>query len=148
MPIRPEKQKLYPPKKAWAKIRAEVLARDRNKCRGCGLRNYTYGIRWRGGGFYCAPLSAQISPGASSRWAETSYGDDLHSNKGALIHIVLTIAHMDHDPTNNGKPGKRPNLRALCQRCHNRYDREHRQANARETRAKKKGTTDGPQRPL
>jgi hypothetical protein len=32
--------------------------------------------------------------------------------------VVLTIAHMDHDPTNNA-PG---NLRALCNRCHLAWD--------------------------
>lgn len=32
--------------------------------------------------------------------------------------VVLTVAHLDHDPTNNDPA----NLRALCQRCHNRYD--------------------------
>jgi 5-methylcytosine-specific restriction endonuclease McrA len=33
-------------------------------------------------------------------------------------HVVLTIAHLDHDPTNNTWD----NLRALCQRCHLRHD--------------------------
>lgn len=42
------------------------------------------------------------------------------------IRIVLTIAHLDHDPTNNGTPGDRPNLKALCQQCHNRHDATHR----------------------
>ena len=34
--------------------------------------------------------------------------------------VVLTIAHMDHDPANN----RESNLRALCQRCHLFHDRE------------------------
>jgi 5-methylcytosine-specific restriction endonuclease McrA len=34
------------------------------------------------------------------------------------IRIVLTIAHLDHDTTNN----EMSNLAALCQRCHLRYD--------------------------
>lgn len=37
-------------------------------------------------------------------------------------HVVLTVAHLDHDPTNNDEQ----NLKAMCQRCHNRYDVEHR----------------------
>jgi hypothetical protein len=36
--------------------------------------------------------------------------------------VVLTIAHLDHDPENNDFG----NLRAWCQRCHNTYDIEHR----------------------
>jgi len=34
------------------------------------------------------------------------------------VKIVLTIAHMDHTPENC----EEENLKALCQRCHNRYD--------------------------
>lgn len=36
--------------------------------------------------------------------------------------IVLTIAHLDHTPEHN----TRENLRALCQKCHNTYDAQHR----------------------
>jgi 5-methylcytosine-specific restriction endonuclease McrA len=36
--------------------------------------------------------------------------------------IVLTIAHLDHTPENCA----RENLRALCQKCHNKYDAKHR----------------------
>lgn len=38
------------------------------------------------------------------------------------VYIVLTIAHLDHDPENWDVPDDR--LAALCQRCHLRYDRE------------------------
>ena len=44
--------------------------------------------------------------------------------------VVLTVAHLDQDPGNNDPP----NLRALCQRCHNAHDQPHRQANAFRTR--------------
>ena len=44
--------------------------------------------------------------------------------------IVLTIAHLDHTPENNA----RENLRALCQKCHNKYDAKHRA----ETRRRRK----------
>lgn len=36
--------------------------------------------------------------------------------------VVLTIAHLDHDPSHN----EDDNLRAMCQRCHNTYDLHHR----------------------
>ncbi|MCK5633007.1 hypothetical protein KAH94_04610, partial [bacterium] len=32
--------------------------------------------------------------------------------------VVLTVAHLDHDPTNN----KESNLAAMCQKCHFAYD--------------------------
>jgi 5-methylcytosine-specific restriction endonuclease McrA len=36
--------------------------------------------------------------------------------------VVLTIAHLDHTPENcTGE-----NLKALCQKCHNKYDAKHR----------------------
>ncbi|MEM9600271.1 MAG: hypothetical protein AAF926_04540, partial [Pseudomonadota bacterium] len=44
--------------------------------------------------------------------------------------VVLTIAHMDHDPSNSDDT----NLRAWCQRCHNVYDLPHRRKNAARTR--------------
>jgi 5-methylcytosine-specific restriction endonuclease McrA len=48
--------------------------------------------------------------------------------------IVLTIAHLDHDISNN-EPS---NLRALCQRCHLRWDHAQHQINAALTRARKR----------
>ncbi len=48
--------------------------------------------------------------------------------------VVLTVAHLDHDPANND----RANLRLLCQRCHNAHDAPHRRATAaRRARAAK-----------
>jgi len=51
------------------------------------------------------------------------------------IKIVLTIAHLDHDITNNDPA----NLRALCQRCHLHYDQEHHQRSRRKNRTEKSG---------
>ena len=39
-----------------------------------------------------------------------------HPVTGSIV--VLTVAHLDHDPTNNDPA----NLRALCQRCHLTHD--------------------------
>jgi 5-methylcytosine-specific restriction endonuclease McrA len=43
------------------------------------------------------------------------------------------VAHLDHDPANCAPE----NLRALCQRCHLRYDRFEHGRNAAETRRRK-----------
>ena len=45
-----------------------------------------------------------------------------HPLTGAVI--VLTVAHLDYTPENCGDD----NLLADCRRCHNRYDRAHRNA--------------------
>ena len=55
---------------------------------------------------------------------------------GKRVQVILTIAHLDHDPTHNDPS----NLAALCQRCHNRYDMKHRRANAEKTKQKNKET--------
>lgn len=55
-----------------------------------------------------------------------------HPLTGATV--VLTIAHLDHQPENCAEE----NLRALCQRCHNRYDQRHRQRHAAQTRRAQK----------
>lgn len=49
--------------------------------------------------------------------------------------VVLTVAHLDHDPSNCA-PG---NLLALCQKCHNSYDAPSRRAGIRERREKASG---------
>lgn len=49
--------------------------------------------------------------------------------------VVLTIAHLDHQPENNDPA----NLKALCQRCHLTYDAKHHAKNARVTRERKSG---------
>lgn len=53
-----------------------------------------------------------------------SYGSEYYVLK--TVEIVLTIAHLDHQPENCDPD----NLRAWCQRCHNRYDAPHRRRNA------------------
>jgi hypothetical protein len=39
--------------------------------------------------------------------------------------VVLTVAHLDHDIKNNSFF----NLKALCQKCHNNYDKDYRKQN-------------------
>jgi|PlaIllAssembly_1097288.scaffolds.fasta_scaffold00011_8 5-methylcytosine-specific restriction endonuclease McrA len=114
MPIKPENKALYP--KDWKAIRAEVLGRAQNKCESCGAPNRT----------------------CIERYSDGRIRTQLQRHKGSeQVHIVLTIAHLDHDPTNNGEPGNRPNLRALCQQCHNRHDAKMRAEHARATRRSK-----------
>ena len=113
MPIKPENKHLYP--KNWKQIRQSILERANNKCEFCGVENYAEGYRDEDGKFV-------ISEGMQQ---ET---DALDGYK--IIKIVLTIAHLDHNPQNCNPE----NLRALCQKCHLNYDIEHH----RETRRNSK----------
>lgn len=118
MPIRPEMKSKYPPRKEWLALRESILARAGQRCEFCGVPNYAEIVRHQGtdytlvGGF----ASAVVDIGCK------------------VVTVILTIAHLDQDPTHND-PG---NLRALCQRCHNRHDAPHRARNAAATRARKK----------
>lgn len=49
-----------------------------------------------------------------------------HSVTGGVV--VLTVAHLDHTPENCSED----NLKAMCQRCHNRYDAPMRRAGIRQ----------------
>lgn len=106
MPIRPSERARYP--QNWRQISEGIRARaeGRCECQGeCGLHRTTPG-----------PRRCVERHGEPAKWA-----------KGK---VVLTVAHLDHQPENCDPE----NLRAMCQRCHLRYDHDHHQANARATR--------------
>ena len=46
----------------------------------------------------------------------------VENEQGKKIKVILTIAHLNHTP----EDCRPENLRALCQRCHNKYDAKHR----------------------
>ena len=102
----------YPPN--WlSEIRPQILARAGNQCEcqgECGLHQTHPG-----------PRRCVERHGEPAQWA-----------KGK---IVLTVAHLDHNVLNCDPE----NLRALCQRCHLRYDGQHHRQNAAATRRLKKG---------
>jgi hypothetical protein len=119
MPIKPENKKLYP--KDWKQIRKRILERARNRCEFCLVANYVKVNRNDCG----IPADLGLLHNLKEYIA---YKDH------KAITIVLTIAHLDHDPTNNDPE----NLRALCQKCHLTYDAKHHAHNAHETRRKGK----------
>ena len=55
-----------------------------------------------------------------------------HPDTGSTV--VLSVAHLNHDTTNND----RSNLKVLCARCHLRHDAPYHAQNARQTRIRKK----------
>jgi len=93
MPIHPENKNRYP--KDWKQISLAIKERSgwQCECEGeCGLHP----------GKRCEELHRE-----PAKWA-----------KGT---VILTVAHLDHQPENCGEG----NLKAMCQRCHLRYDVTH-----------------------
>jgi len=101
MPIRSENKDKYPPN--WPEIRDLVRQRSRGQCEKCGIMDGALGYRDQFGNFHELEGTA----------IEAARADGT-----TLLKIVLTVAHLDHDPTHNDLS----NLRHWCQQCHNRYD--------------------------
>lgn len=117
MPIKPENKKLYP--KNWKEIRQQILERANNECEFCGVENHEIGYRNKDGIFIRTP--------------SLSYQEAAKHLGYKVFKIVLTIAHLDHNPQNNNPE----NLRALCQKCHLNYDKEHHAESRKKTRKNK-----------
>ena len=119
MPISKENRALYPPE--WRTvIRPAILERAGHCCEFCSVANYAYGARDLEGTWHDEDAIHHMNSDAG----EMAFGEFPN-----MIKIVLTIAHLDHNPQNNDYS----NLRALCQKCHNRHDAAHRSANRART---------------
>lgn len=90
----------------WNEIRTRILKRANDCCEKCGLPNYAW---------------------VNRKTREICLQDDENA-----IRIVLTIAHLDHIPEHC----EDENLLALCQKCHNIYDVDHRKQTRRKTKLK------------
>jgi len=144
MPIKPENKGLYPSN--WDEIRKRILTRDKNCCYTCGLHDHSVGYRNQKGAFI--PCSGNLVMEDYGHGWNPSTGYPLSFKEAKemaafqtmtdefgyqYIVIVLTIAHLDHNPENCIDT----NLASLCQRCHNIYDRPHRNETMRLERQKK-----------
>ena len=124
MPIRPENRARYP--KDWDAISRAVRDRAGNRCEWCGVENGKLGGRTGDGTWFDAqPLG---DDGLRLKWprpGDNAYcGTHEHGFVLRIVRIILTVAHLDHTPENCDPA----NLKALCQRCHNRYDAKMRAA--------------------
>lgn len=112
------------PKNWRSEIRPSILARAKNKCEECGIDNYAEGWRDKEGNFITWKEIEDALENNGYDYFEHELrhhlGKDWEFKKKAT-KIVLTISHQDHDIKNNDPE----NLKALCQRCHLRHDREH-----------------------
>ena len=103
-------------------IRPAILSRANNQCECCGLENKTKGIRDLDGTFYNIEyIMSELENKGIDLFYNVLKGTLTKDGKAKVIKIVLTIAHLDHDITNNDYN----NLKAMCQKCHLNYDKEH-----------------------
>lgn len=160
MPIKPENKARYP--KDWKQVRERILERSGHRCewtqdgKRCTASHHAVGTwekrdglwRWTpdhgngpcdaaGQGLAWPSLQRLTWPEARQFAAELDW-DEISGEKPKPIVIVLTVAHLDHDPQNCDPS----NLRAWCQRHHLAYDHEHHQRNAQATRRSKSGNLD------
>lgn len=142
MPIRPENKHLYPggspTSSEWKAIRAKILERAKDCCERCRAPNRVVVRRrderlwgtftYEDDGLFIL-RSADRDRVIAYRSVDDHLPDDGYwQGHTRPVRIIFTIAHLDHDPTNNDPE----NLRALCQRCHNRHDAAHRAAGRKE----------------
>lgn len=129
MPIKTENMARYPggstTSREWLEIRQEVLERAGHKCEQCGVPDRTTVLRVKAPGFehWIDPASGHAHDADTGEFLGAVRGSEMPFGK--FCRIVLTIAHLDHDPTNNGMPGNRSNVKALCQRHHLAWDAKH-----------------------
>lgn len=119
MPIRKELRGLYP--KNWKQISHRIrFVRAGGKCERCEAPH----------GWYRSQTGWVIDPMIA---ATGLMGDAIDEVK--LSKIILTTAHLNHDPTDN----REENLAALCQRCHLAHDLKHHLTSRRVNREKETG---------
>jgi len=130
--------------KNWKQISRFIrFYRAQNRCEVCGVDNYAVGYRENGifnpiaGNIY-ADMAGEgksypsLQPLTYSEAKEIADFENEWDTEGRkYIVIVLTVAHLDHDIENNSFF----NLKAMCQKCHNDYDKSYRRNN----RNKRKG---------
>lgn len=112
----------YHPK--WSLISRLIrFKRAKNRCEKCGVKNSKV-IKRIGLGKWREPNGAEWSQLHLYHYRyKWSYKESV--KKAGLTIIVLTVAHLDHDKTNN----RFSNLSALCQSCHLHHDKAHHAAN-------------------
>ena len=126
MPIRQSEKARYP--KDWPQISKAIRDRAGQKCEKCGAPNG----QWiaRGEGIHAGTY--MLADGGATYDAETGeflgHARGSEYNARSVVRVVLTVAHLDHQPENCDPE----NLRAWCQRCHNAYDAPIRRAGIKE----------------
>lgn len=142
MPVKPENKSRYPMN--WKQISEDIrFNRANNRCEVCGVANYAVGHRDENGSFI--PISGNVfadyaGEGLSypslkcltyseAKAIADSENENCEDGQKYIV-VVLTVAHLDHQPENCDYS----NLMAMCQKCHNNYDRKHRDRTIRKSK--------------
>lgn len=99
----------YP--KDWPEIRQRILTRAGHKCEQCGFNNYQ--------------IVLSVVSGGRRVWVDMDIAEAMtkvEMRDFKEVKVILTIAHLDHDETNENISDDR--LMAMCQLCHLAYDLE------------------------
>lgn len=113
----------------WREIRAMIIARAGERCECTGQCGHKHSDGRCG-----VPNRARINRGIDFPWRwmreddrfdllESDYvslAEEAYQYSDDAIRVVLTVAHIDHDESNNDPA----NLLAMCQFCHLSMDRE------------------------
>lgn len=129
MPIRPDLRKHYETE-AWKVARDAVVRRSEGRCEFCGVMGGEIGYRDHCGDFQTV---LPFADGGSFEIGDRVEDRSAHPFRYyTVFRIVLTCAHLDHNPED---PPRVDRLAHLCQQCHNRHDAPHR---AKERRRRKR----------
>ena len=130
MPIKPENKKLYSAN--WKEIRKRIRQRAGDKCETCKVKNHSFICRgkWNEEDVYQDDDGAIFNVTNGDHVGDNYVGDLEEPTR--FIWVVCTTAHLDHNPQNN----EDNNLAFLCQKCHNNYDRPHRNQTVRNNKLK------------
>lgn len=133
MPIRPENRARYP--KDWKAISEAVKTEQGWRCAFCLVKHgerISRGTGENAGTFQ--DLDGYVFDADNGMQLGRVRLSDYEGARP--VKVVLTTAHLDHRPENC----ERGNLKALCQRCHLVYDREHHAETAAATRRARANT--------
>jgi len=97
-----------------SEIRPRIMKRANDKCEICGLSH--------------KQIVFAIKIYVNNKWRSIWFSsindakrEDLYGNM-KKVKVIITIAHLDHDASNINVPDER--LKAMCQICHLRYDKQ------------------------
>ena len=109
----------------WRQIRERIRERGGNRCEQCGIPNRAIGYREKDGEFVLL---------ASDKYSCDLSVDAAVEDGYKVFEVVCTVAHLDHNPTNNDPA----NLAFLCQKHHLALDIEQHRRNSAATRARRR----------
>ena len=115
----------------WNAISLRIRARENQECKFCRAPNGQLIGRSVDGKSYMRACGEVLDSTTGESLGLHTMGDYRIIR---FVKVVLTVAQLDHDTTNNDDA----NLAALCQQCHLRYDKALHAENAQRTRRLRK----------